>query len=643
MVRGVPCLKISRDLRQFEPMTLPMKQPLIHLGLLALAAGVVSFAHGENPSMLKTTKAGYEAKAILTTGESVPSFSSVLNPTWGSSYTPPGILDGIGAYKKDLRTVRVIVTHELLNNRGYPYNVSNGAGGTFSLTGARLSYFDLDIKTCQIKSGGLAYNTVYDANGVVAANNGFLANSLTGFSRFCSAALFEAKQFGTSGLENRIFFAPEEDGGTFNPVGGGFWALDTATGKFWHVPALGRGGWENLTELNTGTTDKVALILADDTDAFNADGIAGDEAAPLYLYVGTKNAAGDFLAKNGLRGGKLYVWVADNGNTLPSQFGNGTRPGEFVEISNATNIGQATENGANGFDEFGYPTQKTLFTRAKAEGAFGFSRPEDVSTNPRDGSEIVLASTGVDTYDLLGNGDGADTFGTLYTVKVDFSGLTNGVAPSSSIPASVTVLYNGNTDLTRALRSPDNLDWADDGQIYVQEDKAENQTAGTAEPLFGPTATNTNEAQVVKVNPANGAITQIAVIDRTVILDPSTVGTAVDKGAATPGSPESSGILDISSLFGKLPGSLFILDIQQHGINTQTTVNPDSRITNADLGEGGQLIIMEKDTALAAKVRAEIQACEKKLAVAKRKGDKAAIRKINQKLAGLEARLRDLV
>jgi len=614
-----------------------MKKTHIQMGLLALAAGSCTSAFAGNPPMLETTKPGYTAKPVLTIGESIATYSSLLNPTWGNSYTPPGVLDGIGAYEKDRETIRVIVNHELGFNRGYPYNVSNGAGSTFSLTGSRLSYLDIDKNTYQIKSGGLAYNTIYDANGVVAANAGFLANNLPGFSRFCSAALFEAKQFGTSGLENRIYFAPEEDGGDFNPVAGAFWALDTATGKFWHVPALGRGGWENLTEVDTATTDKVALILADDTDAFNADGIAGDEAAPLYLYVGTKNPGGDFLAKNGLRGGKLYVWVSDTGETLPSEFATGTLAGEFVEISNATNIGQASETGANGFDEFGFPTQKTLFTRAKAAGAFGFSRPEDVSTNPRNGAEIVLASTGVDTYDILPSGDGADSFGTLYTVEIDFAGLS-GALPTT-IPADVTVLYNGNTDSTRALRSPDNLDWADDGQIYVQEDKAETKTLGTGEFLFGPTAVNKNEAQIVKVNPANGAVTQIAVIDRDILLDPTTAGTAVDKGAATPGNPESSGILDVSSLFDTLPGTLFLLDVQQHGINTQETVNPDSRIRNADLVEGGQLIFLKKDNALEAQIRAEIKACETKLKAAKRKGDKTAVRKILKKLKGLQQRL----
>jgi hypothetical protein len=128
-------------------------------------------------------------------------------------------------------------------------------------------------------------------------------------------------------------------------------------------------------------------------------------------------------------------------------------------------------------------------------------------------------------------------------------------------------------------------------------------------------------------------------VDRTVVLDPSTAGSAVDKGLATAGNSESSGILDVSTLFDTLPGTLFILDVQAHGINTQTTVNPDSRISNADLGEGGQLIFLKKDNALEVKIRAEIAACKKKLAAAKRKGKKTEIKKILKKLKRLEQRL----
>jgi len=41
---------------------------------------------------------------------------------------------------------------------------------------------------------------------------------------------------------------------------------------------MGLAAWENVTELNTGRTDKVAFLVGDDR--------AG---APLLLYVGDKN------------------------------------------------------------------------------------------------------------------------------------------------------------------------------------------------------------------------------------------------------------------------------------------------------------------------------------------------------------------
>lgn len=230
-------------------------------------------------------------------------------------------------------------------------------------------------------------------------------------------------------------------------------------------------------------------------------------------------------------------------------------------------------------------TQRNLWTQAEALGAFGFSRPEDVATNPANGSEIVLASTGVDTNAVyVISGDGADTFDTVYTVDTDFS---NPNKPT----ATVTILYDGYADVAnRALRSPDNLDWADDGFIYVQEDEAEEDTL-TSEPLFGPAANNPNEAGIVQINPASGTIVRVANIDRSVVLDASiaTPTDAVDTDTGNAGEWETSGIIDVSELFGKAGGSLFLFDVQAHGIEDQDQFNLSFRITDGDLVEGGQL------------------------------------------------------
>ena len=554
------------------------------VGAVTLAASVAVFAadkapgtYDQNDLTMAKGVDDWTTDAIFTVGESF------------GDYTPPGVLDGLGAMELDGATVRVYANHELGFGDGYEYFVPDGQGGEFGLTGARVSYFDIDKSTREVVGGGQAIQAIYDANGDQATDRSFLPPFQTGFSRLCSAGLFEAEQFGRGrGLADDIFFTGEEDGGSFNPVGGAEWALDPATGNLWSLPDLGRGAWENATVLDTGDRDTVALLLADDTSPFDADGDGTDEAAPLYLYVGTKDPSGDFPARNGLRGGKLYVWVADNGATTPLDFrGGGKLRGSWVEIDNTPVPADASLDGSTGFDQYGYPTQRTLWTRAEALGAFGFSRPEDVATNPKKGTEALLASTGVDTYAVdPATGNGADTFGTLYTVDTKFRDLS----------ATVEIIYDGDADPTRALRSPDNVDWADDGKIYVNEDRAEFDTL-TGEILFGEGAVNPNEASIVSLKPNGKDVTQIAEIDRGVVLDASVANptTAVDNGYGDAGNWETSGILDVSALFGAKRGTLFLFDVQAHGITDQNNYPFGSRITDNDLKEGGQLLFLERN------------------------------------------------
>jgi len=99
----------------------------------------------------------------------------------------------------------------------------------------------------------------------------------------------------------------------------------------------------------------------------------------------------------------------------------------------------------------------------------------------------------------------------------------------------------------------------------------------------------------VRIDPLSGALQPVANIDRDVVLDGSLQipRRAVDVDAGDTGEWESSGILDVSSLFGEAPGTLFIFTVQAHGIEDQTDVNPTSRINDGDLVEGGQLLFLE--------------------------------------------------
>ena len=139
--------------------------------------------------------------------------------------------------------------------------------------------------------------------------------------------------------------------------------------------------------------------------------------------------------------------------------------------------------------------------------------------------------------------------------------------------------------------------------IYIQEDRA-------ASGLFGYVVANANEVGVVQLNPKNGDTKRVANIDRSVLvdaslgdadLDPDPVDvtfayeTAVDVDSADVGAWESSGMLDESGLFDLAPGTSFLLDAKAHGIEDQDDYNGHSRITDDDLVEGGQLLILTKD------------------------------------------------
>ena len=191
-------------------------------------------------SMLKTSD-DYRATVLWTVGQ-----------TSESGYTPPGIFDGMGAYKLSNvnNTLRLLVNHELRNTQGYEYVLDNG----LTARGARVSYFDIDINRKRVKDAALAYDLLYDVDGAPASDRAeVFLNDFKGLSRFCSGRLVKPEQFESgSGVKELIYFAPEEDGGEFNEHGGHYWALDVEgeIRGLWDIGALGRGAWENLAPVS---------------------------------------------------------------------------------------------------------------------------------------------------------------------------------------------------------------------------------------------------------------------------------------------------------------------------------------------------------------------------------------------------------
>ncbi|ACK66015.1 protein of unknown function DUF1555 [Rippkaea orientalis PCC 8801] len=522
-------------------------------GALTLIPKPVSAQHITTAGAQLTGLNGFNYEPIFTVGETI------------NGYQPPGILDGIGAVEGSSiglgdNIVRVLVNHEIAHTpgsdgtpQGSSYTLENG---TVIEGGARISYFDIDKNSRQIVDSGLAFDTIFNrALEVVDDPLTDFDLGRTALSRFCSSAAFVADAYGAGlGFEDTIYITGEET------TDGSIYALDIANGDLYAVPSLGRGGWENVTQINTGLTDTVALLLADDTSD-----------SPMYLYVGTKDAGGNFLERNGLADGTIYAWVPDSGNNTPETF-NGTgssETGTWVALTN-----EGTGAGFSG----GYALAQTLRDEAFAEGAFHFSRPEDVATNPDDDREVVLASTG--DGDLF---NGADNWGMTYIfdlngLQFDASGLD--LANSTT---TLSILYDGNdTSACSAqfpggsdfgLRSPDNLDWGQDGYIYVQEDRA--TTPGS---LFG--GTSGEEASIWQLNPnENCDLTRVAQVDRGATLLPG----QSDISPTDLGNWETSGILDVTAFFPTKPGEkLFILDVQAHSVR-------GGDINSNNLVQGGQL------------------------------------------------------
>ena len=504
---------------------------LLSMGVYFVLSGMtgLAWAQTSEPSQLKS--ADWYINPLFTVGESI------------GDYTPPGILDGIGATQLDGSTVRVYVNHELTQGVGYPYALANGT----ELTGARVSYFDIDAATREILTSNLAYDTIIDraGNEVAVGTQIDPGNAGTeGLRRLCSSGLFNMGEFG---LEDTIYFTGEETGG------GQEFALDTENGILYAIPWMGRAAWENITMIDTGDEATIGILVGDDR-----------EGAPLLLYIGEKGAVGDgsFLDRNGLAQGKLYAWVADTGDLSPEDWnGTGTsRNGSFVEIE----IYDASMAGTDGYDAEGFVNQEKQDELVAAAGAFQFSRPEDVATNPEDGTQVVFASTG------RGGAYPSDDWGTTYLIDVDMA----------SMSAELTIWYDGDdagagqfSDPDEGLRSPDNLDWADDGMIYIQEDRS------TRNAVFG--GVSGEEASIWKLDPSNGELTRIAQVDRNATPSGQTDGDPDDLG-----DWETSGILDVTSLFDTEEGEVLLIgDVQAHSVR-------DGVIESEGLVQGGQLFLM---------------------------------------------------
>jgi secreted PhoX family phosphatase len=502
----------------------------------ALTLAVSAAVHAQQtPEPAQTVGIGpWTTTPVFTIGETI------------DGYTPPGIPDGMGAFERE-DSVVILSNHELRSTQGYPYSLANGT----LLTGARVSALTFDKETRELMSMGPAYDTIYNRAGDIVDEPSDLESE--GLNRLCSAGSFTA---GQAGFVDNVFLTGEES------YGGTEFAVDVATGELWALPWLGRAAWESVAALELPGINRthVAILVGDDR---------GD--APLLLYVGEKQPGGNFVARNGLANGKLYMWVADNGDLSPADWnGTGTaRSGRFVEVVNydLDQAGSAGSQNDEGYDDQGFATQAELDSQKVDIGAFNFSRPEDVHTNPKPGkgNQVVLASTGRNTT----LNQGADLWGTTYLIDVK---INRGRIMNDNITADLSILYDGDDADKQdfGIRSPDNLVWADDGYIYIQEDRS----------VSGFGADSGEETSIWQLDPTTSIAMRIGQVDRSAVPSGQT-----DTDPDDLGDWETSGIIDVTEEFGAEDERLMFFNVQAHSLR-------GGAIDTEMLEQGGQYLFM---------------------------------------------------
>lgn len=509
------------------------------------------------PTQLKATGSTtqFNVTPLFTFGDSVGAF------------TPVGIPDGEGAYLKDAKTIRLLVNAEIGKDKGYSYMLANGT----EMTGARIQYFDLDITTNQVKNAGLAYSKVVDRFGSVVTDPSQISGVTTpgssiGFDRFCSANLFEKDTFGAGlGFKDRVFLMGEESSSVRNGLGGSLCALDVDNGVLYQLSDMGYGSWEGATLVDTGDKNKVGIFL-------------GDDSTPSFamLYVGTKSTdpnAG-FLERNGLVGGKMYVWAANDSSKKDPLTINGTGttlPGSWVELK-IRDASKASTDPTTGYDSQGFLGIKKMHDAATALNAAAFARIEDEDYNHAagKGNQVAFNATG-----QTSNASYKDVYGTTYTIDTTFS---NGL-PSS---ASLKVIYDGDDagKQQTGVRSQDNIAWSADGFIYLNEDRA----IGTAGNAADDATWGTQEGSVWKLDPTTGKAERVLQIDRSALpTDPVSGKKQADTFSGKIGEWETSGVIDVSTLYGHAAGTDFFTVVQAHGLQ-------DGPISANGLVEGGQIL-----------------------------------------------------
>jgi 2',3'-cyclic-nucleotide 2'-phosphodiesterase (5'-nucleotidase family)/sugar lactone lactonase YvrE len=468
---------------------------VVQLGELSVMATAKAEANQQIVS-----EAAFPTETYLVGTEGRAVFREVIDAgeLGANGYRFNGIPDGIGVMDNGDGTLRVVVNHE--------FGPTAGDVRAHGSKGAYVSDLTIDKATLSVVSGKDFLASANDLYLASADGTSWSNGTTTAFNRFCAGDLAAVTAFrdGVTGYDGRIYLAGEEAG----PEGRAFAHVlsGSEAGRVYELPSLGNLSYENAVA-NPLAQAKTVVASLDDTSS----------NGQVYVYVGTKNAAGNAVEQAGLAGGLLYGVRVNSAGSTNTEVGNLASPDE-------TGLGIVGGVGTFELVNLGDVKAKTgaqLNSESVTAGVTNWLRPEDGNWS-KDGKTFYFVTT-------------ATSSSASRLWALEFSDATNPEAGGT-----VRMLLNG----SEGQMMLDNMTVADDGSILLQEDPGNNARL----------------AKIWRYNPDTDTLVELAQHNPAQFSGAEAI--TLDE--------ESSGVVDISSFLSGVSGydtskySYFLIADQIH-------------------------------------------------------------------------------
>jgi uncharacterized protein DUF839 len=498
----------------------PMGAALAAVGVAAILLAVPVNAQSGFVTSVKpyavSISPDYVALPILSSGDRVPLTSDAAR-----QFQMIGVPDGLGAHRIGGKCAVLFMNHEVAGTA-----ISEPVVGDPFYRGAFVSRFVLNAKA-EVVSGEMAYDVIVDTEHGVELPAARVNNATPAFVRFCSGTL----AWLDAGFDRPIYFCGEENPAPATFDGKGGLAMAIFDKKLYTLPHLGHFSHENIPVRPHPVPETVLVLMEDNGIGFDSQ---------IYLYVGQKDftPGANPLARNGLVGGKFYVFVSTTpGMANEAAFQSGSITGQWVELTGVANMNEAQ-----------------LEAAADSVGAFGFAKAEDGAWSKHEQNELFFNTTGdgLNAPTVAGNHLGR-------TYRLNFN------EDEIAGPCALTILYNADQVVAAGgdiALTPDNIDISKD-YIMVCEDGT-----GFARNVM---ASKGRDGEIWRYDPRNNFAAT-----RVVSLNPP----GRDGAPVGPGVWETSGVIDAEHLFGR---NSWLFNVQAH---------PPTAAPAANTIEDGQLILL---------------------------------------------------